>query len=215
MALWTTNPPQHQDKYAIVYLLKDALRSALLDAWFFERTALPKADVRGAGHAEIAARLGRFRDGCQTFREREALMLTKLTRARAWAAELRRLTSELHHEIDQFLESTAACGEMQAEFVPDAQRRFNGGNSLLRFLARRKPLEQDSDGLSGEDACYRVGGRTALFELRAACEVFLSQIDEEFFPIEPEEAAALTEPLAAYLEAPKEPPAPAVPEAVH
>jgi hypothetical protein len=215
MALWTTTPPQHHDKYAIVYLLKDALRSALLDAWFFERTALPKADVRGAGHAEIAARLGRFRDSCKTFQEREALMLTKLSRARAWAEELRRHNSDLHRDIDQFLEATAACGEMQAEFMPDAQRRFNGGNSLLRFLARRKPVDQESDEPSAEDACYRVGGRTALFELRAACEVFLSQIDEEFFPIEPEEAAALTEPLAAYLEAPKESAAPAVPEAVH
>jgi hypothetical protein len=215
MALWTTNPPQHRDIYPIVFLLKDALRSALEDAWFFERTALPKTDVKGAGHAEIAARLGRFRDSCKTFRDREALMLTKLTRARAWAAELRRMSSQLHHDIDQFLEATAACAEMQAEFVPDAQRIFNGGNSLLRFMARRKPLEQKSEHLSGEDACYRVGGRTALFELRAACEVFLSQIDEEFFPIEPEEAAALTEPLAAYLEAPKEQPAAPVREAVH
>jgi hypothetical protein len=215
MALWTSNPPQHQDIYTIVFLLKDALRSTLADAWFFERTALPKADVKGAGHAEIAARLGRFRDSCKTFQEREALMLTKLSRARAWAAELRRLTSDLHSEIDQFLDATAACREMQAEFVPDAQRMFNGGGSLLRFLARRKPVEQENDGFSGEDASYRVGGRTALFELRAACEVFLSQIDEEYFPIAPEEAAALVEPLAAYLEAPKELPAPAVPEPVY
>jgi hypothetical protein len=215
MALWTNNPPQHQDIYAVVYLLKDALRSALLDAWFFERTALPKADVRGAEHAEIAARLGRFRDSCKTFQEREALMLTKLSRARAWAAELRRMTSDLHHDIDQFLDATAACAEMQAEFVPDAQRMFNGGGSLLRFLARRKPVERESAGISADDACYRVGGRTALFELRAACEVFLGQINEEFFPVSQEEAAALTEPLATYLEAPKDPAAPAVPEPVH
>ncbi len=215
MALWTMNLVQHEDIYAVVYLLKDALRSALDDAWFFERTALPTADLRGAGHAEIAARLGRFRDSCKGFQEREALMLTKLTRARAWAAELKTLTSDIQHEIDQFLDATAACDEMRAEFVPDAQRIFNGGTSLLRFLARRKPETADGESPpSGHDACYRVGGRTALFELRAACEVFLGQINEEFFRSAPEEPAALAEPLAAYLEAPKEQPAPA-PEAVH
>ena len=139
MALWTLNPPQHHDIYTVVYFLKDALSSALEDAWFFEKTALPKADVKGAGHAEIAARLGRFRDGCKNFQEREALMLTKLSRARIWAAELRKLAPEVQHDADQFLEATEACEEMQAEFVRDAQRMFNGGGLLSRFLARRKP----------------------------------------------------------------------------
>ena len=86
MALWTLNPPQQDDIYTVVYFLKDTLSSTLEDAWFFERTALPKVDVKGSGHAEIAARLGRFRDGCKTFQEREALMLMKLSRARIWAA---------------------------------------------------------------------------------------------------------------------------------
>jgi hypothetical protein len=205
MALWTIHPPRQEDTYAIVYLLKDALRSALDDVWFFEKTALPRAEIKGAGHAEIAARLGRFRDGCNAFRKREALMLAKLSRARAWAVELRRETSEIAHEIDQFLDATAACSEMQAEFVSDAQRMFNGGHSLIRFLARRAP---EGGGLAASDAhdgSYRVGGRTALFELRAACEVFLTQINQAFFPAEPEKPASLTDKLASYLDAaPKE-----------
>ena len=90
MTLWTMKPGQDHDVYTVVYLLKDALRSALSDAWYFERTALPKTDLKGAGHAEIAAKLGRFRDSCKGFEEREALMVTKLLRARNWAAELRR-----------------------------------------------------------------------------------------------------------------------------
>ncbi len=217
MALWTINPPPQEDIYAIVYLLKDALTSALEDAWFFEKTALPRADIRGAGHAEIAARLGRFRDGCKTFQEREALMLTKLSRARAWAAELKRLTSDIPHEIEQFLDATALCGEMQAEFVRDAQRMFNGGHSLIRFLARRKPegAGAEAEAVCAHDGSYRVGGRTALFELRAACEVFLGQIDQAFFPANAEEAAALTETLAAYLEAPKAQPAAEATETIH
>jgi hypothetical protein len=212
MALWTINLPQHDDIYAVVYLLKDALRSALEDAWYIEKTALPKADVKGASHAEIAARLGRFRESCKSFQEREALMLTKLLRARAWAVELKKLNSELQHEIDQFLETTAACSEMQAEFVRDTQRMFHGGGSLIRFLARRKPESESTDRRSERDGSYRVGGRTALFELRAACEVFVAQIDQEFFrkkaPEEakaPGEKPALTQKLAAYLEAPKAP----------
>ena len=47
MALWTLNPPQQEDIYTVVYFLKDTLSSALEDAWFFERTALPKVDVKG------------------------------------------------------------------------------------------------------------------------------------------------------------------------
>ena len=204
MALWTLNPPQQEDIYTVVYFLKDALSSALEDAWFFEKTALPRADVKGAGHAEIAARLGRFRVGCKTFQEREALMLMKLSRARIWAAELRKVAPEVQHDADQFLDATEACEEMKGEFVRDAQRMFNGGGLLTRFLARRKAHEERQSHCA-HDGGYRVGGRTELFELRAACEVFLAQINDGFFPAsQPAANAALTQPLAAYLEAPKE-----------
>ncbi|MGO9461427.1 MAG: hypothetical protein ACLPWS_18685 [Rhodomicrobium sp.] len=196
MALWTITQDQNHDVYTVVYLLKDALRSALSDAWFFERTALPKADVKGAGHAEIAAKLGRFRDSCKSFQEREALMLTKLLRARNWAAELRKLTPEFQLDIDQFLDATEPCEEMPSEFVRDAQRMFHGGASLLRFLSQRKPeagaASQESQPAA--DGHYLVGGRKALYELRAACEVFLGQIDEEFFSAAPEDISP--EPLA-------------------
>jgi len=214
MALWTLNPPQQHDVYTVVYFLKDALSSALEDAFFFERTTLPKADVKGAGHAEIAARLGRFRDGCKTFQEREALMLAKLSRARIWAAELRKIAPEVQHDIDQFLDATGACEAMRAEFVPDAQRMFHGGGLLSRFLARRKPEAEDRPSRCASDGGYRVGGRTELFELRAACEVFVAQIKDVFFPASHPESAALTQPLAAYLEAPREP-APAAPQDAH
>ena len=113
MTLWTMKPGQDHDVYTVVYLLKDALRSALSDAWYFERTALPKTDLKGAGHAEIAAKLGRFRDSCKGFEEREALMVTKLLRARNWAAELRRLEPEFQPDIDIFLDATALCEEIQ------------------------------------------------------------------------------------------------------
>ena len=215
MALWTLNPPHHDNIYAVVYLLRDALSSALQDLWFFERTALPKAEVKGAGHAEIAARLGRFRERCKTFQEREALMLTKLSRARNWAAELRKIAPEAQHDIDQFLDATEACEGMQSEFVRNVQRMFHGGVSLSRFLSRRKPeAEQDQSHCAREDG-YRVGGKTALFELRAACEVFLGQINEGFFPSARTETVALAQPLAAYLEAPKEQIPPASKEPLH
>ncbi len=114
MAIWTTQSRANHDVYTVIYLLKDALRSALDDAWFFERTTCPKPDVRGAGHAEIAARLGRFRDACNVFKEREALMLTKLLRAREWAIQLRRLSPEIQEDVDQFLDATEQCHQLQA-----------------------------------------------------------------------------------------------------
>ena len=203
MALWTLNPPQQHDIYTVVYFLKDALKSALEDAFFFQRTAFPKAEVRGAGHAEIAARLGRFREGCRTFQEREALMLAKLSRARIWAAELRKIAPEVQHDIDQFLDATETCEELRAEFVRDVQRMFHGGGLLSRFLDRRKPEAEGRESHCAHDGGYRVGGRTELFELRAACEVFLAQINDSFFSGGQPQKPALAKQLAAYLEAPK------------
>jgi hypothetical protein len=106
--------------------------------------------------------------------------------------------------VDQFLDATEACEEMRAEFVRDAQRMFNGGGLLTRFLARRKAERDERQSQRPHDGGYRVGGRTELFEIRAACEVFLGQINDSFFPASHRENAALTQPLAAYLEAPKE-----------
>ena len=206
MSLWTITPNQDHDIYTVVYLLKDALRSALSDAWFFERTALHKADLKGAGHAEIAAKLGRFRDGCKGFQEREALMLTKLLRARNWAAELRKLTPEFQLDIDQFLDETELCVQMQSEFLKDAQHMFHGGGSLVRFLSQRRPepLAGAQEGQLSKDGQYLVGGRKALYELRAACEVFLGQIDDEFFPSSSEEAG-IELPALPHLETAEEP----------
>ena len=101
---------------------------------------------------------------------------------------------------------------MQAEFVRDAHRMFNGGGLLSRFLARRKPQAEERQSHGASDGSYRVGGRTELFELRAACEVFLAQINDGFFPSNDRENAALTKPLVAYLEAPQESAPAAVPE---
>jgi hypothetical protein len=194
MALWTINPNQDDGIYTVVYLLKDALQSALSDAWFFERTALPKTDLKGAGHAEIAARLGRFRDSCKGFQEREALMLTKLMRARIWAVQLRKHVPDFQLDIDRFLEETEPVAEMQAEFVMDTQRIFNGGASLVRYLSQRKPAPQAEASQPSADGQYLVGGRKALYELRAACEGFLAEIDDEFFSTDT--GGAGLEPLA-------------------
>jgi hypothetical protein len=187
MSLWTIKPDSDHDVYTVVYLLKDALRSALSDAWYFERTAIQKADIKGAGHAEIAAKLGRFRDSCRSFEEREALMVTKVLRARNWAAELKQLTPELQMDIDRFLDETEHCSEIQGGFLRDAQRMFNGGISVSRFLSQRKPetgADIEAGGQAAVDGPYLVGGRVPLSLLAAACEVFLSLIDSEFFPSE-------------------------------
>ncbi len=217
MALWTVTASQNHDVYTVVYLLKDALRSALSDAWFFERTALQRADIKGAGHAEIAARLGRFRDSCKTFQEREALMLTKILRARTWALELKKLAPEIQQDIDHFVEATEGCERMQGDFLKDAQRMFNGGTSLSRFLSLRRPEpceDTSRESRISDGAAYLVGGKTALYQLRAACETFLNHIDEEFFSPAPEKTKLQT-PILAYLDAVDELPEVGLPEAVH
>ncbi len=80
---------------------------------------------------------------------------------------------------------------------------FNGGMSLVRFLAQRKPEPGAARPTMGqpEGTSYLVGGQKALYELRAACEAFLAEIDSEYFSTEPEEAP---EPMP-YLEQQQEP----------
>ena len=46
----------------------------------------------------------------------------------------------------------------------------------------------DAKNEPSPDAPYLIGGQKALFELRAACEAFLSQIDGEFFSSDTGEA---------------------------
>jgi hypothetical protein len=201
MAIWTTDSHLNHDVYTVVYLLKHALRSSLEDAIFFARTSCLKPDVRGAGHAEIAARLGRFRSACNVLMEREALMLTKLLRARIWASELRKLVPEIQEEIDQFLDTTEQCRHLQAQFTRDAQRMFHGGGSLSRFLALRQSADAPKAARN-----YRVGGNSAIYELKAACEVFLAQINEEFFNAGHESAnlSSNITPVYSYLDAAEE-----------
>jgi hypothetical protein len=216
MALWINTATQDYDLYTILYLLGDALKSALNDACFLESAAPPKADVKGAGHAEIAARLGRFRDSCRTFQEREALMLTKLLRARNWAIHLRKLAPETQQDVDQFIDGTEFCEQMKGDFLKDAQRMFHGGGSLSRFVSQRMPEPRKGQAESGPytppDKQYLVGGRMALSELRAACEVFLGQLETEFFSSGVEDSAPLPDPIMARLEAPPEEKPALVPE---
>ncbi len=204
MSIWTIDSRQDHDVYTVVYLLKDALRSALDDALFCERTSCPKPDVKGAGHAEISARLGRFRDACNVFREREALMLTKLLRARSWASELRKLSPEFQEEVDQFVDATEPCHRLQAEFIKDAQRMFHGGGALSRFFSRREPeaAERDEDTVNGQHGTYQSDGHAKILELRVACEVFLAQVNNEFFASERDGDIAVSgaQSLLSYLE---------------
>jgi hypothetical protein len=206
MAVWTTDSRLNHDVYTVVYLLKDALRSAVDDALFCERTSCPKPDVKGAGHAEISARLGRFRDACNVFREREALMLTKLLRARTWAGELRKLAPELQEEVDQFVDATEGCQKLQAEFIRDAQRMFHGGGALSRFLARRQPHPAEPEEDAAANSQSGAGGQAEILELRVACEVFLAQVNNEFFGGEGHGEAAISssEVLLSYLEGTEE-----------
>ncbi len=192
MSIWTIDSRQDHDVYTVVYLLKDALRSALEDALFCERTSFPKPDVKGAGHAEISARLGRFRDACNVFREREALMLTKLLRARTWASELRKLSPEFQEEVDQFVEATEPCHKLQAEFMRDAQRMFHGGGSLSRFFSRRQSETAEQEEVAANSqSSNQSADHAKILELRVACEVFLAQVNTEFFANERHGESAL------------------------
>ena len=91
------------------------------------------------------------------------MMLTKLVRAREWASQLRKLTPEIQEDVDQFLDATSQCQQLQAGFLRDAQRMFHGGGSLSRFLAQRQAedgFETQKPKLANRE--YLVGGRTAL-----------------------------------------------------
>ncbi len=183
MALWTNYDETQDSLYTTIYFLRDAIESALDHAAHLKETACRKpALIRGAGHAEIAARLSRFRSSFNELRSHEALLVTKLIRAREWAAELKRAAPRIRADAEQFIDATADCETLQCEYVSDPQRLFHGGDLPVRFLEQRQVgfgAVNDSAAPQGQD--YRVGGRVDLLELRVACEVFLSQIDQIFF----------------------------------
>jgi hypothetical protein len=193
MSVWAV--PSGQDHiYTVVYLLRDALQAACAEARHVEQVVCAKPEMRGANVTEVHARLGRFRESCKDLKTREGLLLTKLSRARQWARELKDQADGIEDDVDQFLDATSGCDRCVAAYVPDAQSLFNGGFSAARFLAERG--NQTLVAAEVPSSEYQVGGSTPAIELRVACEVFLSQIEREFF----------TNPTL-QLEAPAQPPA--------
>jgi hypothetical protein len=61
-------------------------------------------------------------------------------------------------------------------------------------------MERRSSMGGGQSQDYRVGGRVDLLELRVACEVFLSQIDQEFFSDAPPSKVKRDNPILSYLD---------------
>lgn len=199
MALWTTEAEDNRDLYTTIYFLRDALFSALDDAAFLKNTACRKPDtLRGSGHAEIAARLTRFRMSFNALKSREAMMITKIIRAREWAVSLRRAAPHIREDIEQFLDATAVCQTIQSDFVANAQRAFHGADAPARFLEQRQGDAGDRYGAGLSD--YRVGGRVDLLELRLACEVFLSQIEQTFIADHDADEPEDSEPSWRYLQ---------------
>ena len=181
MTLWTIKPDQDHDVYTVVYLLKDALRSALSDAWYFERTALHKADLKGAGHAEIAAKLGRFRDSCKGFEEREALMVTKLC-APGTGPRNSGLEPEFQPDIDTLPRCDWALRGNPVR-VPAGRSAHIQRRHVARPVPPRGSRRRRRKAAGGQPAVAptSLAARKALYELRAACEEFLAEIDSEFF----------------------------------
>jgi hypothetical protein len=185
MALWSTYETRNENLNTVLYFLRDGLASAIADAALLASTAcsLPRPHA-GAGHNEISAQLGRLRQVYETLRHREALFVTKLLRAREWAVEARKLAPQIKAEADQFLEAVEHCEELSYEYTSDPQRIFHGGDMPSRLLSRR-PEETRGHGYgghgSGAGGDYYIAGKAGLLELRVACEVFLGQIQAEFF----------------------------------
>jgi hypothetical protein len=182
MALWVNHDESSDGLYTTVYFLRDALESALEHAAYLTATVCRKPDLmRGAGHAEISARLNRFRSSFLELQTREAMMVTKLLRAREWAAELKRAAPQIKSDADQFIDATSICETLQNEYVSDPQRLFHGRELPSRYLERRHGAVDPAADRTTPATEYRVGGVVDLLELRVACEVFLSQLDQEFF----------------------------------
>lgn len=206
MALWTNHDEKPDRLYTTVYFLRDALESALDHAAVLRETPCRKPSlIRGAGHAEIAARLTRFRSSFNELRCHEAMMVTKILRAREWASELKRAAPRIRADAEQFMDATAGCEDIQTEYVSDPQRLFHGGEMPARFLGQRNAgyFEAGPEGRTPSQD-YRVGGRIDLLELRVACEVFLSQIDQCFFSETPPAPAHDNETIVPHLPLPED-----------
>lgn len=177
--MWATSIGNDEQLHSILFFLSDSLRSALEGGEFLNTSDCEPPDITPEINAdEIASRLASFRGKLNGFKAHEAIVVTKVARARDWSLKLRKLQPTLKTEIDGFRHATACCEDLQNSLRPSVQQVFHGGYQPRRFLQRRvrrrrtSPVMQANPALAAEKSFF-LAGKVDSQELLQACEDFL------------------------------------------
>lgn len=212
LPMWKMMQANEEQLEAVLYFLCSSLYSALEDSDYLSRNSCQLPELGpGLATTEIVSRLADFRERIWDVGNCEALVVTKILRARQWALELRRYEPHLRADIDAFLQATEVCKGMSERLVPDAHQLFDGDAQPRRFFARRisacGTAESGAQAIEGASPdlshTYRIGGEVAVDEINDACERLLTRLGEHYGWDEEAEADVLPqveeqeEPIAA------------------
>jgi len=196
--MWMMRRRSAEELDSILYFLSNALTSVIEDSGYLaHHNAMAPQIGAGLAAAEIASRLATFREQVCDVSEREAMVVTKLARARHWAQALRRHEPHLRADIDAFLSATACCDAMARHRGSDPHSLFDGHAQPKRFLRDRMPsgraateaalslMEQlGSSAENGEPddgvSHYLIGGRISVEALSEVCERLLARMSTHY-----------------------------------
>ncbi len=195
--MWKFDQASDEQLDSILYFLCSALSSAIDDGDYLCRNSYQLPDIRpGLGTEEISSRLAAFREQIWDVGNCEALVLTKISRAREWAVSLRRHEPHLRADIDAFMSATAACEPLSRRIMPDANALFDGAAQPRRFFARRMgPLTQGALALAAPETneneadeafsgtaqrSYMIAGVTSMSEIIDACDRLLVRLSQHY-----------------------------------
>jgi hypothetical protein len=189
--MWNFNQASDEQLDSILFFLCSSLSSAIDDGDYLSRHSCELPDIRpGLATEEISSRLATFREQIWDVGNCEALVLTRITRAREWALALRRHEPHLRADIDAFMSATASCEPLSRRLMPDAGALFDGAAQPRRFFARRlapATLETLALAESEPDAredllphSYMLAGETNIADIIDACDRLLVRLGQHY-----------------------------------
>lgn len=196
------------------YLLADHLDSALAAAEDLETAARAwPAHRTDIGHVELLATERRVIERMRAF---EAVLITRVLKARDRARELSRTEAEFALMSQLFVGGTASLVDAIAELADASESDFDTGDCLVAYLRRRGIIDSEAADLPegrtiAFDDGFLVAGRIALGPLAEMIIAFIEALDNvyDLYPEQEETPLDLAAPPSESIEATASNPSPA------
>ena len=179
---------------AVAYLLADHLDAALAAAEDLEAAARSWPTAHTEAAAELLVLRASERRVVERMRAFEAVLITRVLKARERARELARTEAEFARMAELFVAATSSLVDAIAELGDATASDFDTGDSLVAYLRRRGMIDSEAVDLPegrtiAFDDGFLVAGRIALGPLTEMIIAFIDAL-EISYDLYPDEAAA-------------------------